>query len=52
LLCNSSFSCGCEVPVSHMALKFQCLAWRWNSGVSNSYGIPVPHMAVEFQCLK
>jgi hypothetical protein len=36
---------------SHMAVKFQCLAWRWNSGVSNSCGIPVSHMAVEFQCL-
>jgi hypothetical protein len=28
-----------------------CIAWLWNSSVSNSCIIPVSHMAVECQCL-
>jgi hypothetical protein len=31
----------CRIPVSHMAMIFQCLTWLWNSSVSYSCRIPV-----------
>ena len=49
---NSNVSHCCGIPVSRIAVEFQCLMGLCNSSVSRGCEIPVSHMAVKFQCLK
>jgi hypothetical protein len=42
---------GCEMPVSRIAVEFQCFAWIWDYCVSDCCGIPAYRMNLRLQCL-